>query len=96
MINNHSQRSHQLASGDVIVLSTGTDADGQPCVTVSCACAGPHVVTLTLTFPMRSIQAASHFVATADENVFVRARARLDAELQMVALFEKGLSRKRV
>lgn len=96
MIDNPFQRSHQLPCGDVITLAAGTGEDGMPCVTATRACTGPNVTAVTLTFPMKTAPAARHFVAQADEDVFSRAKAKLDAELQLVALIEEGLAGKRL
>ena len=57
---------------------------------------GQNIEFLSLSFPMKNLASANHFVSNADQDAFVRAAAKLHEESEFISHIENGLQNARI
>lgn len=81
--------------GRLISIASRREPSGTA-VVIATLYLGQNVESLSLSFPMKSQSAANRFVASADQDAFIRAAAKLNEESETLNMFELGLQKARI
>lgn len=84
--------SHGTSGGYRMQLAAQLD-DGTPVVIVRLRLDDPLVASVAASFPTKTIEAARHFVANADQAVFDRAMEQMAPHLETASLFSSRMNK---
>ncbi len=79
----------------LISIASRGNHDGSASV-VATLYLGQNIEFLSLSFPMKNLASANHFVSNADQDAFVRAAAKLHEESEFISHIENGLQNARI